>query len=108
MALEVMGRNSKRNNVTRLHAILAGHGRDRLPARATRSRQVQRRLDDQERTQLLAAFNEGVLISDLAKMFSINQSAALANLARLGAEPRRGIVQRRLEEAARSTRRAGR
>ena len=55
---ELLGRNSKRDNVTRLRAILAGHGRDRLPARATRSRQVQRRLDDQERTQLLAAFNE--------------------------------------------------
>ena len=39
------------------------------------------------------------MISDLAEMFGISQSAALANLARLGAEPRRGIVQRRLEEA---------
>ena len=39
------------------------------------------------------------MISDLAKMFGISPSAALANLARLGAEPRRGIVQRQLEEA---------
>jgi len=97
--VELLGRNSKRNNVTRLRAILAGHGRDRPPARATRSPQRQRRLDDQERTQLLASYNEGVMISDLAEMFGISQSAALANLARLGAEPRRGIVQRRLEEA---------
>jgi hypothetical protein len=47
----------------------------------------------------LAAYNQGVMINDLAEMFGISQSAALANLARLGAEPRRGIVQRRLEEA---------
>ena len=44
-------------------------------------------------------YNHGVMISDLTEMFGISQSAALANLARLGAEPRRGIVQRRLEEA---------
>lgn len=39
------------------------------------------------------------MINDLAEIFGIGQSAAFANLARLGAEPRRGIVQPRLEEA---------
>lgn len=36
LQMELLGRNSKRDNVTRLEAVLAGHGRDRLPARTTR------------------------------------------------------------------------
>ena len=39
------------------------------------------------------------MINDLVATFGISQSAILNNLKRLGAEPRRGIVQRRLEEA---------
>ena len=58
-----------------------------------------RGLDDQERAQLLAAYTEGVMISDLADMFDLSRTAVMANLTRLGAESRRGIVQRRLEEA---------
>jgi AraC-like DNA-binding protein len=97
--VELLGRNSKRNNVTRLEAVLAGHGRDRLPARTTRSRQVQRRLDDQEQAQLLAAYDQGVMINDLASMFGLSRTAVMANLNKLGAESRRGIVDRRIEEA---------
>ena len=94
-----MGANSKRNIVTALRAILAGEGRDRLPARPTRSRQFQRRLDDQELTQLLAAYEQGARVNDLAQIFGVSRSAVMANLSRLGAESRRGIVHRRIEEA---------
>lgn len=95
-----MGRNSKQDNVTRLHAILAGHERDRLPARPTRSVQRQRRLDVQEQAQLLASYDVGVMINDLAEMFGLSRTAVMANLNRLGAESRRGIIQRRIEEAS--------
>jgi AraC-like DNA-binding protein len=98
-AVELLGRNSKRNNVTRIEAILAGHGRDRLPVRPTRSHQRQRRLDDQEQAQLLSAYDQGVMINDLAAMFGLSRTAVMANLNRLGAESRRGIVHRRIEEA---------
>jgi AraC-like DNA-binding protein len=98
--VELLGRNSKRDNVTKLLSILAGEGRDRPPDRPTRSLQHQRRLDDQELAQLLAAYDQGVMINDLAAMFDLSRTAVMANLNRLGAESRRGIVQRRIEEAA--------
>ena len=97
--VELLGANSKRDNVTKLLSILAGEGRDRLPARPTRSRQFQRRLDDQELAQLLAAYERGVIIDDLATMFDIDRTTVMANLSRLGAESRRGIVHRRIDEA---------
>lgn len=97
--MELLGCNSKRNNVTKLQAILAGQERDRLPARTTRSPHRQRRLDDQEQAQLLAAYDQGVMINDLASMFGLSRTAVMANLNKLGAESRRGIVDRRIEEA---------
>jgi hypothetical protein len=39
------------------------------------------------------------MISDLVAAFGVSQGAVINNLKRLGAEPRRGIVQRQLEEA---------
>ena len=97
--MEVLGANSKRDNVTKLLSILAGEGRDQLPDRPTRSRQFQRRLDDQELAQLLAAYEQGARITDLAAMFDIDRTTVMSNVSRLGAESRRGIVNRRIEEA---------
>ena len=97
--MELLGANSKRNIVTTLRSILAGQGRDRLPDRPTRSRQFQRRLDDQEQAQLLAAYEQGARVNDLAEIFGVSRSAVMANLSRLGAESRRGIVHRRIDEA---------
>ena len=99
MAVELLGANSKRDNVTKLLSILAGEGRDRLPARPTRSRQFQRRFDDQELAQLLAGYEQGARVNDLAEIFGVSRSSVMANLSRLGAESRRGIVHRRIEEA---------
>ena len=39
------------------------------------------------------------MINDLAEMFKVSRTAVMANLERLGAESRRGIVNRRIEEA---------
>jgi len=69
--VELMGRYSNHDNVTALRRILAGPERDHPPARTTRSRQFQRRLDDQELAQLLAAYEGGVMINDLAEMFGL-------------------------------------
>ncbi len=40
------------------------------------------------------------MINDLAAMFDLSRTAVMANLNRLGAESRRGIVNRRIEEAS--------
>lgn len=39
------------------------------------------------------------MINDLAEMFGLSRTAVMANLDRLGAESRRGIVDRRMDEA---------
>ncbi len=39
------------------------------------------------------------MINDLAEMFGLSRTAVMANLNRLGTESRRGIIQRRIEEA---------
>ena len=40
------------------------------------------------------------MINDLATMFGLSRTAVMANLHRLGAESRRGVVDRRIEEAS--------
>lgn len=40
------------------------------------------------------------MINDLAEMFGLSRTAVMSNLTRLGAESRRGIVERRIEEAS--------
>jgi hypothetical protein len=40
------------------------------------------------------------MINDLGSMFGLSRTAVMANLARLGVESRRGIVDRRIEEAS--------
>ncbi len=39
------------------------------------------------------------MINDLAEMFDLSRTAVMANLTRLGAESRRGVVDRRIGEA---------
>lgn len=97
--VELLGLYSNRDNATMVQRILAGHGRDRPPARTTRSPLRQRRLDVQEQAQLLAAYKQGVKINDLAEVFGLSRTAVMANLDRLGVESRRGIVDRRIDEA---------
>ncbi len=48
---------------------------------------------------MLAAYDQGVTIMDLATMFDVSRVTVMSTLNRLGAESRRGIVQRRIEEA---------
>lgn len=40
------------------------------------------------------------MINDLAEMFDLSRTAVMANLTRLGAESRRGMVERRIDEAS--------
>ena len=48
---------------------------------------------------MLSAYEQGARVNDLAKIFGVSRSAVVANLSRLGAESRRGIVHRRIDEA---------
>lgn len=41
-----------------------------------------------------------MMIDDRAEIFDLSRSAVMANLTRLGAESRRGIVERRIDEAS--------
>lgn len=97
--VELLGLDSNRDNATKLQRVLAGHGCDRLTARTTRSPRRQRRLDGQEQAQLLTAYDQGVMINDLAVMFGLSRTAVITKLSRLRAESRRGVVDRRIEEA---------
>lgn len=40
------------------------------------------------------------MINDLAEVLDLSRTAVMANLSRLGAESRRGIVERRIDDAS--------
>ena len=95
-----MGRYSNPDNVTILQRILAGHNRDRLPARTTRSlRQIQHRLAPDEIAQLIEHYRKGALIDDLASQFAINRTTVMRHVERAGAPRRRSVLADRLDEA---------
>lgn len=58
-----------------------------------------RRLKPDEVFDLVADYNEGTRINDLAAKYGINRVTVMAHLKREGAESRRGVVERRLPEA---------
>ncbi len=94
-----MGRYSNPDNVSRLQRILAGHDRDRLPARTTRSVQRQRRLNRNEVRELLTQYNAGLLINQLAAQFDISRTTVMKHLERAGAPRRRNLLADRLDQA---------
>ena len=96
-----MGRYSNPDNVTTLQRILAGQGRDRPPARTTRSlRQIQHRLNTDEVERLIQLYTQGgELIDALAATFHISRTTVMKHVERAGAPRRRNLLTHRLEEA---------
>jgi DNA-directed RNA polymerase specialized sigma24 family protein len=100
--VELMGRYSNPDNVTKLQGILAGHEPECLPARTTRSpRQNQHRLTPDEVTRLLERYRDGTKISDLATEFQISRTTVMKHVERAGAPRRRNLLRDHLDEARR-------
>jgi hypothetical protein len=86
--------------VTRLENVVAGHGRDRPPARATRSpRQHQHRLAKDEISGVVAANLAGTPVDDIAKQFEINRTTVTNVVKRTDIEQRTRVIDRHLDEA---------
>ena len=75
-----MGRFSKQDITSRLQRLLAGEGRDRLPARPTRSVRRQRRLTEPEVDQLVERYQRGCSIHILDRDFQIHRTTVSAQL----------------------------
>lgn len=98
--VELLGRYSNRDIVTKVRQILAGQGRDHPPARTTRSvRQHQRRLGPDEIESLLEAYRAGTFIDDIAHQFGIHPTTVWAIVKRQGQPSRAGVIDRNLAEA---------
>ena len=77
-----MGRYSKLDIATKLRSILAGSGRDDLPARTTRSVRRLRRLTEAEVAELVTLRRSGEQIDVLAERFAIGRNTVMAHLKR--------------------------
>jgi hypothetical protein len=82
--LELMGRYSKLDIATKLRTILAGSGRDDLPARTTRSVRRLPRLSEAEIAELVTLRQPGEQITVLAERFGIGRNTVMAHLRREG------------------------
>lgn len=73
------------------------------PQRLRKPKQVQRRLQPDEISDLVAAYKAGATISDLAKRFQIHTITVTAHLQRQAVKPRqRGLTENQIEEAVRT------
>ena len=80
----LLGRYSKLDIATKLRAILAGSGRDGLPARTTRSVRRLPRLTEAEIVELVTLRQGGEQIHVLAERFGIGRNTVMAHLRREG------------------------
>jgi DNA-directed RNA polymerase sigma subunit (sigma70/sigma32) len=99
--VELLGRYSNHDILSKLRQVVAGDGRDRPSARTVRSHQLQHRLKPDETNELLADYNVGTTIDALAEQFRVNRTTVLSILDRAGAERRAGVIDRNLDEARR-------
>ena len=91
--VEVMGRYSNPDNVSRLNRILSGHGRDRPSHRPVPSiRQQQTRLTDSQHSELLDRYLAGEPASALAKEFGVHRATVFSTLRRVGVQTRYRIL----------------
>jgi len=105
LMVELMGRYSNPDIVSRLQGILAGHKPGRLPARTTRSlrhKQAQHRLDPDEVARLIDRYRAGTKVSDLAVEFHISRTTVMNHVERVGIPKRRNFVRNHLDERCRS------
>ena len=91
--VDLLGRYSNPDNVSRLHRILAGQGRDRPSHRPVPSvRQQQTRLTDSQRSELLDRYLAGEPATALAKEFGVHRATVFSFLRRAGVQTRYRIL----------------
>jgi DNA-directed RNA polymerase specialized sigma24 family protein len=101
--VELLGRYSNPDIVSRLRQVLADQKPERLPDRTTRSlpkKQTQHRLEPQEVDQLVEHYRAGTKIVDLAIEFQISRTTVMKHVERAG-EPTRNLIRDHLDEARR-------
>lgn len=76
--------------------VPSGHSPS-TPPRA--HRQPHHRLKPEQIAELADGYRRGVFINDLAKCFGIHRATVIDHLKRAGVPLRRGLVERRIEEA---------
>ena len=95
-----MGRYSNPDIVSRLQRILAGHGRDRPSRRPVPSlRQKQHRLTEDDMRKLLASYQDGTAIAQIARDFAIHRTTVLDIVRRAGLKRRHRLIDNELDEA---------
>ena len=91
--MDLLGRYSNPDNVSRLHRILSGQGRDRPSHRPVPSlRQQQTRLTDSQHSELLDRYLAGEPASALAKELGVHRATVVSSLRRAGAQTRYRIL----------------
>jgi DNA invertase Pin-like site-specific DNA recombinase len=91
--VEVMGRYSNPDIVSRLTRILSGQGRDRPSHRTVRSlKQNQTRLADSDRNEVIERYLAGETANVLASIYDVNRATVFAILQRAGVESRYRIL----------------
>jgi hypothetical protein len=72
--VDLIGRHSNQNIVSRLERVLSGQGRDRVSHRPVPSlRQKQTRLTELQRSEIVQRYTAGESANDLAKEFDVDR-----------------------------------
>jgi Helix-turn-helix domain len=91
--VDLLGRYSNPDIVSRLHRILSGHGRDRPSHRPVASvRQQQTRLTHPQRSELLDRYLAGEPATTLAKELGVHRATVFSVLRRAGLQTRYRIL----------------
>jgi|1185.fasta_scaffold301550_1 transposase len=96
-----MGSYSNPSLMSRIQTILAGQNDNRVSDRSRPSRQIQRHLSADDVLSVIAAYEQGATIDELATRFGVHRTTVMAHLERQGAPRRCGTVTKNLNEATR-------
>ena len=91
--VDLLGRYSNPDNVSRLNRILSGQGRDRPSHRPVPSvKQKQTRLADSDQISVLERYLAGETANTLADYFDVNRATVFATLQRAGVKSRYRVL----------------
>jgi hypothetical protein len=106
--VDLLGRYSNPDDVSRLHRILSGQGRDRPSHRRVPSvTQIQTRLAESQRSELLERYLAGEPASTLAVELGVHRSTVFVILRQAGVQTRYRILSDEDVAVARSMYEAG-
>ena len=106
--MDLLGRYSNPDNVSRLNRTLSGQGRDRPSGRPVPSvRQQQTRLTDSQRSEVLGRYIAGEPATALAKEHGVHRATVFSSLRSAGVQTRYRILSDDDAAVARSMYEAG-